>query len=240
MTKRNVEAYAAAQQPLCVQNDTIPESLFQEYGVNRGLRDANGVGVLTGLTNISKIVSFQNVGGKRMPCEGQLWYRGYNIKDLIGGLGPQEFGFEKIAYLLVFGQMPTPEELAVELDMTPEKVVEVQKYGREPISLHTPLGEDGDSEFGDLIEDSEAVVPADAVSFTLLQEQLHAVLDTLSEREAGVVSMRFGLTDGQPKTLDEIGKVYGVTRERIRQIESKTMSKLRHPSRSQVLRDYLD
>ncbi|MFR1233886.1 MAG: citrate/2-methylcitrate synthase [Evtepia gabavorous] len=107
MTKRNVEAYAAAQQPLCVQNDTIPESLFQEYGVNRGLRDANGVGVLTGLTNISKIVSFQNVGGKRMPCEGQLWYRGYNIKDLIGGLGPQEFGFEKIAYLLVFGQMPT-------------------------------------------------------------------------------------------------------------------------------------
>ena len=138
------------------------------------------------------------------------------------------------------GREPTPEELAKELDMTPEKVVEVQKYGREPISLHTPLGEDGDSEFGDLIEDSEAVVPADAVSFTLLQEQLHDVLDTLSEREAGVVSMRFGLTDGQPKTLDEIGKVYGVTRERIRQIESKTMSKLRHPSRSQVLRDYLD
>ncbi|WP_058233901.1 RNA polymerase sigma factor [Devriesea agamarum] len=138
------------------------------------------------------------------------------------------------------GREPTPEELAAELDMTPEKVVEVQKYGREPISLHTPLGEDGDSEFGDLIEDSEAVVPADAVSFTLLQEQLHSVLDTLSEREAGVVSMRFGLEDGQPKTLDEIGKVYGVTRERIRQIESKTMSKLRHPSRSQVLRDYLD
>ncbi len=138
------------------------------------------------------------------------------------------------------GREPTPEELARELDMTPEKVVEVQKYGREPISLHTPLGEDGDSEFGDLIEDSEAVVPAEAVSFTLLQEQLHSVLDTLSEREAGVVSMRFGLTDGQPKTLDEIGKVYGVTRERIRQIESKTMSKLRHPSRSQVLRDYLD
>ena len=138
------------------------------------------------------------------------------------------------------GREPTPEELAKELDMNPEKVVEVQKYGREPISLHTPLGEDGDSEFGDLIEDSEAVVPADAVNFTLLQEQLHDVLDTLSEREAGVVSMRFGLTDGQPKTLDEIGKVYGVTRERIRQIESKTMSKLRHPSRSQVLRDYLD
>ncbi|MCT1920673.1 RNA polymerase sigma factor [Brevibacterium luteolum] len=138
------------------------------------------------------------------------------------------------------GREPTPEELAKELDMTPERVIEVQKYGREPISLHTPLGEDGDSEFGDLIEDSEAVVPADSVSFTLLQEQLHSVLDTLSEREAGVVSMRFGLNDGQPKTLDEIGKVYGVTRERIRQIESKTMAKLRHPSRSQVLRDYLD
>ncbi len=138
------------------------------------------------------------------------------------------------------GRDATPEELAKELDMTPEKVIEVQKYGREPISLHTPLGEDGDSEFGDLIEDSEAIVPADAVSFTLLQEQLQGVLETLSEREAGVVKMRFGLTDGQPKTLDEIGKVYGVTRERIRQIESKTMSKLRHPSRSQVLRDYLD
>jgi RNA polymerase primary sigma factor len=138
------------------------------------------------------------------------------------------------------GREPTPDELAVELDMTPEKVIEVQKYGREPISLHTPLGEDGDSEFGDLIEDSEAIQPGEAVSFTLLQEQLHSVLDTLSEREAGVVSMRFGLTDGQPKTLDEIGKVYGVTRERIRQIESKTMSKLRHTSRSEVLRDYLD
>ena len=127
------------------------------------------------------------------------------------------------------GREPTPDELAVELDMTPEKVIEVQKYGREPISLHTPLGEDGDSEFGDLIEDSEAIQPGEAVSFTLLQEQLHSVLDALSEREAGVVSMRFGLTDGQPKTLDEIGKVYGVTRERIRQIESKTMSKLRRP-----------
>jgi RNA polymerase primary sigma factor len=138
------------------------------------------------------------------------------------------------------GREPTPDELAIELDMTPEKVIEVQKYGREPISLHTPLGEDGDSEFGDLIEDSEAIQPGEAVSFTLLQEQLHSVLDTLSEREAGVVSMRFGLTDGQPKTLDEIGKVYGVTRERIRQIESKTMSKLRHTSRSDLLRDYLD
>ena len=138
------------------------------------------------------------------------------------------------------GREPTPEELAAELDITPERVIEVQKYGREPISLHTPLGEDGDSEFGDLIEDSEAIQPGEAASFTLLQEQLHSVLDTLSEREAGVVSMRFGLTDGQPKTLDEIGKVYGVTRERIRQIESKTMSKLRHPERSQLLRDYLD
>jgi RNA polymerase primary sigma factor len=138
------------------------------------------------------------------------------------------------------GREPTPDELAVELDMTPEKVVEVQKYGREPISLHTPLGEDGDSEFGDLIEDTEAIQPGEAVSFTLLQEQLQSVLGTLSEREAGVVSMRFGLADGQPKTLDEIGKVYGVTRERIRQIESKTMSKLRHTSRSDVLRDYLD
>ena len=138
------------------------------------------------------------------------------------------------------GREATPEELAVELDMTPEKVIEVLKYGREPISLHTPLGEDGDSELGDLIEDSGAIQPGEAVSFTMLQEQLQSILDTLSEREAGVVSMRFGLTDGQPKTLDEIGKVYGVTRERIRQIESKTMSKLRHPSRSQLLRDYLD
>ena len=138
------------------------------------------------------------------------------------------------------GREPTPQELAAELDMTPDKVIEVQKYGREPISLHTPLGEDGDSEFGDLIEDSEAIQPGEAVSFTLLQEQLHSVLGTLSEREAGVVSLRFGLTDGQPKTLDEIGKVYGVSRERIRQIESKTMSKLRHPSRSKLLRDYLD
>ena len=127
------------------------------------------------------------------------------------------------------GREPTPEELAVELDMTPEKVIEVQKYGREPISLHTPLGEDGDSEFGDLIGDSEAIQPGEAVSFTLLQEQLHSVLGTLSEQEAGVISMRFGLTDGQPKTLDEIGKVYGVSRERIQQIESKTMSKLRRP-----------
>jgi RNA polymerase primary sigma factor len=138
------------------------------------------------------------------------------------------------------GREPTPGELAAGLDMTPQKLIEVQKYAREPISLHTPLGEDGGSEFGDLIEDSEAIQPGEAVSFTLLQEQLHSVLGTLSEREAGVVSMRFGLSDGQPRTLDEIGKVYGVTRERIRQIESKAMSKLRHPSRSKALRDYLD
>ena len=138
------------------------------------------------------------------------------------------------------GREPTPAELAAGLDMTPEKVLEVQKYAREPISLHIPLGEDGGTEFGDLIEDSDAVQPGEAASFTLLQEQLHAVLGTLSEREAGVVSMRFGLTDGQPRTLDEIGTVYGVTRERIRQIESKIMSKLRHPSRSNLLRDYLD
>ena len=138
------------------------------------------------------------------------------------------------------GREPTPEELSRELDMTPEKVIEVQKYGREPISLHTPLGEDGDSEFGDLIEDTEAVVPADAVGFTMLQRQLESLLDSLSEREAGVIRMRFGLGDGQAKTLDQIGDTFGVTRERIRQIESKTMAKLRHPSRSQSLRDYLE
>jgi RNA polymerase primary sigma factor len=138
------------------------------------------------------------------------------------------------------GREPTPEELSRELDMTPEKVIEVQKYGREPISLHTPLGEDGDSEFGDLIEDTEAIVPADAVGFTMLQKQLESLLDSLSEREAGVIRMRFGLGDGMPKTLDQIGDTFGVTRERIRQIESKTMAKLRHPSRSQALRDYLE
>jgi RNA polymerase primary sigma factor len=138
------------------------------------------------------------------------------------------------------GREPTPQELAAELDIAPEKLSEMQKYGREPISLNTLLGEDGDSEFGDLIEDSGAIQPGEAVSFTLLQEQLHSVLGTLSEREAGVVSLRFGLADGRPKTFDEIGKVYGVTRERIRQIESKTMYKLRHPSRSNLLRDFLD
>ncbi|MDT4971236.1 MAG: polymerase primary sigma factor [Pseudonocardiales bacterium] len=138
------------------------------------------------------------------------------------------------------GREPTPEELAKEMDITPDKVLEIQQYAREPISLDQTIGDEGDSQLGDFIEDSEAVVAVDAVSFTLLQDQLQSVLQTLSDREAGVVKLRFGLTDGQPRTLDEIGQVYGVTRERIRQIESKTMSKLRHPSRSQVLRDYLD
>ncbi|MBV7293307.1 RNA polymerase sigma factor [Corynebacterium sp. TAE3-ERU16] len=138
------------------------------------------------------------------------------------------------------GREPTPEELAKEMDISEDKVLEIQQYAREPISLDQTIGDEGDSQLGDFIEDSEAVVAVDAVSFTLLQDQLQDVLQTLSEREAGVVKLRFGLTDGMPRTLDEIGQVYGVTRERIRQIESKTMSKLRHPSRSQVLRDYLD
>ncbi len=143
-------------------------------------------------------------------------------------------------FLQEHGREATNEELAKEMDITPEKVLEIQQYAREPISLDQTIGDEGDSQLGDFIEDSEAVVAVDAVSFTLLQDQLQSVLETLSEREAGVVRLRFGLTDGQPRTLDEIGQVYGVTRERIRQIESKTMSKLRHPSRSQVLRDYLD
>ncbi len=138
------------------------------------------------------------------------------------------------------GREPTPEELARDVGITLEKVLEIQQYAREPISLDQTIGDEGESRFGDFIEDSEAVVVVDAVSFTLLQDHIQSVLATLSEREAGVVRLRFGLTDGQPRTLDEIGQVYGVTRERIRQIESKTMAKLRHPSRSQVLRDYLD
>ena len=138
------------------------------------------------------------------------------------------------------GREPTPEELAREMDITEDKVLEIQQYAREPISLDQTIGDEGDSQLGDFIEDSEAVVAVDAVSFTLLQDQLQDVLKTLTEREAGVVRLRFGLTDGMPRTLDAIGQVYGVTRERIRQIESKTMSKLRHPSRSQVLRYYLD
>jgi RNA polymerase primary sigma factor len=138
------------------------------------------------------------------------------------------------------GREPTPEELAKEMDITPEKVLEIQQYAREPVSLDQTIGDEGDSQLGDFIQDSQAVVAIDAVSFTLLQDHLQCVLATLSEREAGVVRLRFGLADGRPRTLDEIGQVYGVTRERIRQIEAKTMSKLRHPSRSQLLRDYLD
>src|SRR4029079_12548384 len=151
-----------------------------------------------------------------------------------------QFGRIPRELLQVLGREPTPEELAKEMDITPEKVLEIQQYAREPISLDQTIGDEGDSQLGDFIEDSEAVVAVDAVSFSLLQDQLQQVLQTLSEREAGVVRLRLGLTDGQPRTLDEIGQVYGVTRERIRQIESKTMSKLRHPSRLQVLRDYLD
>ena len=137
------------------------------------------------------------------------------------------------------GRAPTPEELAKDLDMTVDKLEEVQSFGREPISLHTPLGEDGSSEFGDLIEDTEAPVADDVVTYSLLQDQLRSVLGTLADRESGVISLRFGLSDGRPRTLEEISEVYGVTRERIRQIEQKTMSKLRHPARSQTLRDYL-
>ncbi len=137
------------------------------------------------------------------------------------------------------GREPTPEELARELDMTPEKVVEVQKYGREPISLSTPLGEDGDSEFGDLIEDTEAVQPADAVAFRIMQREIERLLDTLTPREAAVIRSRYGIGDGVMKTLDQIGEEHGVTRERIRQIEAKTMSKLKHPSRAQWLRDFI-
>jgi RNA polymerase primary sigma factor len=138
------------------------------------------------------------------------------------------------------GREPTPEELAKEIDITPEKVLEIQQYAREPISLDQTIGDEGDTQLGDFIEDSEAVVAVDAVSFTLLQDQLHAVLASLAEREAGILRLRFGLTDGRPRTLDEIGQVYGVTRERIRQIESKTMTKLRHPSRSRLLRDFME
>ncbi len=138
------------------------------------------------------------------------------------------------------GREPMLEELAGEMDITPEKVLEIQQYAREPISLDQTIGEEGDAQLGDFIEDSEAMAAEDVVSFTLLQDQLQSVLATLSEREAGIVRLRFGLTDGQPRTLDEIGHAYEVTRERIRQIESKTMAKLRHPSRAQALRDFLN
>jgi RNA polymerase primary sigma factor len=142
--------------------------------------------------------------------------------------------------LLDLGREATPEELAKEMDIAPEKVLEIQHYAREPISLDQTIGDEGDSQLGDFIEDTQAVVAVDAVTFTLLQDHLQSVLATLSEREASIVQLRFGLTDGPPRTLDEIGQLHGVTRERIRQIETKTMAKLRHPSRSQTLRDYLD
>jgi RNA polymerase primary sigma factor len=142
--------------------------------------------------------------------------------------------------LLDLGREATPEELAREMDLTPEKVLEIQRYAREPISLDQTIGDEGDSQLGDFIEDTQAVVAVDAVTFTLLQDHLQSVLATLSEREASIIQLRFGLTDGPPRTLDEIGQLHGVTRERIRQIETKTMAKLRHPSRSQALRDYLD
>ena len=138
------------------------------------------------------------------------------------------------------GREPTAEEIAEQMEVTPEKVREIQKISQEPVSLETPVGEEEDSHLGDFIEDSDAVVPLERASFRLLQEQLETVLHTLSEREKSVIEMRFGLKDGQPRTLEEVGKTFGVTRERIRQIESKTLSKLRHPSRSQKLRDYLE
>ncbi len=138
------------------------------------------------------------------------------------------------------GREPTPEEIGREMEFTPEKVREILKVSQEPVSLETPIGEEEDSHLGDFIEDSDAVVPVDAASFILLQEQLDSVLHTLSDREKKVIQLRFGLTDGHPRTLEEVGREFGVTRERIRQIESKTLSKLRHPSRSQKLRDYLE
>jgi RNA polymerase primary sigma factor len=151
-----------------------------------------------------------------------------------------KLGYIQRELLQDLGREPTPEELAKEMDISPEKLWEIQQYAREPISLDQAIGDEGDSQLGDFIEDSEAVVAIDAVSLTLLQDHVQSVLATLSEREAGVVRLRFGLTDGQARTLDEIGQVYGVTRERIRQIESMALTKLRHPSRSRVLRDYLD
>jgi RNA polymerase primary sigma factor len=138
------------------------------------------------------------------------------------------------------GREPTAEEIAEQMELTPEKVREIQKISQEPVSLETPVGEEEDSNLGDFIEDAEAPVPLERASFRLLQEQLESVLHTLSEREKEVIRLRFGLVDGQPRTLEDVGKKFGVTRERIRQIESKTLSKLRHPSRSQKLRDYLE
>ena len=144
------------------------------------------------------------------------------------------------ALLQDLGREPTPDEIGKQMGIPPEKVREIQKVSQEPVSLETPIGEEEDSHLGDFIEDSDAVVPVDAASFILLQEQLESVLHTLHEREKKVIQLRFGLLDGHARTLEEVGKEFGVTRERIRQIESKTLSKLRHPSRSQKLRDYLE
>ena len=138
------------------------------------------------------------------------------------------------------GREATPAELAVAVDVTPERLIELQRYGRAPVSLDEPLGDEGDIRLGDLVEDTAATVGFDALNATFMQAELRNVLATLSDREAGVIRLRYGLTDGRPRTLDEIGRVYGVTRERIRQIEAKTMTKLRHPARSQVLRGYVD
>jgi RNA polymerase primary sigma factor len=138
------------------------------------------------------------------------------------------------------GREPTPEEIAGQMELTPEKVREIIKVSQEPVSLETPIGEEEDSHLGDFIEDSDAIVPIDAASFILLQEQLEDVLNSLNEREKEVIRLRFGLTDGHPRTLEEVGREFGVTRERIRQIESKTLAKLRHPTRSAKLRDYLE
>lgn len=142
--------------------------------------------------------------------------------------------------LQTLGREPTPEEIAEEMGLTPERVREIQKISQEPVSLETPIGEEEDSQLGDFIEDDAAVVPPDAASFSMLQEQLSKTLEGLAERERKVISLRFGLEDGHPRTLEEVGREFGVTRERIRQIESKTLAKLRHPSRSQKLKDYLE
>lgn len=138
------------------------------------------------------------------------------------------------------GRDPTPEEIGAEMDMSADRVREIQKISQEPVSLETPIGEEEDSQLGDFIEDSQAVVPPDAASFSMLQEQLTQVLDSLADRERKVIELRFGLVDGHPRTLEEVGREFGVTRERIRQIESKTLAKLRHPSRSSKLKDYIE
>ena len=149
-------------------------------------------------------------------------------------------GRARRSLLQELGREATQAELAVAMDVTVDKVIELQRYGREPVSLDEPIGDEGDTRFGDLVEDTWAAGAFDALKGSFLQEELQSVLATLSDREAGVIRLRFGLTDGRPRTLDEIGRVYGVTRERIRQIEVKTMTKLRHPARSQSLRSYVD